>query len=386
MTTIDTDITIIGGGPVGLYLAIRLLNEGISCMVLEKNPEIDQHSKSLGIHPVSLDLFDRCGLSEAYLSEGLKIRNGIAFWNRKQIGKITFDRLPGEHRYILALPQWKTERILADEVRKLNPKSLIRSAEVTGIQDEKECVRIAYQKNGQKHRITSRYVVGCDGKAGFLRDALHIHFQGKSYPDTYMMGDFSDNTAFGDDAAVYLHEEGLIECFPLPCGLRRWVVKTDGYIKSPQSEQLKDLIQQRLNHSLSGCRNTMLSSFGVQHFLAEQFHRGRCLLAGDAAHVVSPIGGQGMNLGWLDAEDAYSVLKKALSSPGSYQRLFPDYSFRRRKIAAQVARRAELNMHLGRKETSTLAYKTAVLLMLNTPLSRIFAKVFTMHGLGKWPV
>lgn len=386
MHNYDTDITIIGGGPIGLYLAIRLLNEGISCKVLEKKPFIDPHSKSLGIHPVCLNLFDQCGLSEAFLDEGLKIRRGIAYWNRKRIGEICFDKLQGAHKYILALPQWRTEQILVDKVNNLNPHCLVRSAEVSEVLDKNDRVQITYLKNGENCRISSLFVVGCDGKSGFLRDALGIPFHGKSYPDTYIMGDYSDNTSFGRDAAVFLHKEGLIECFPLPGGQRRWVVKTDGYIDQPQSKILEQLIEHRLGHSLAGCRNSMISSFGVQHFLAEQFYSGRCLIAGDAAHVVSPIGGQGMNLGWLDAEKLFPVLKKALSSPEDFKRLFRNYSSSQRKIAGQVARRAELNMHLGRKETSTPVYRALVSLMLNTPLSGLFAKVFTMHGLGKWPI
>lgn len=385
MNDYDTDITIIGGGPVGLYLAVRLLSEGISCIVLEKNPSINQHSKSLGIHPVSLNLFDQCGLTESFLDEGLKIRSGIAYWNRVRIGKISFDKLQGAHKYILSLPQWRTEQILSDKVNSLNPQCLVRSAEVSGIRDEKERVQITYMKNGESRRISSLFVVGCDGKSGFLREALGIPFHGKSYPDTYIMGDYSDNTSFGHDAAVFLHNEGLIECFPLPDGQRRWVVKTDDYIDRPQSNILEQLIDHRLGHSIAGCRNSMISSFGVQHFVAEQFYSGRCLLAGDSAHVVSPIGGQGMNLGWLDAEKLFPVLKKALSSPEGFHGLFRNYSSSQKIVAAQVARRAEMNMHLGRKETSTPLYRAVVSLMLNTPLSGLFAKVFTMHGLGKWP-
>ena len=386
MHNYDSDITIIGGGPVGLYLAVRLLNEGISCMVLEKNQSIDRHSKSLGIHPVSLNLFDECGLTQAFLAEGLKIRNGVAYWNRKRIGKISFDKLQGEHRYILALPQWRTEQILSDKVNSLNPHCIVRGAEVSGIRQEEDRVQITYLKDGENCRISSRFAVGCDGKSGFLRDALGIPFHGKSYPDTYIMGDYSDNTSFSHDAAVFLHSEGLIECFPLPGGQRRWVIKTDNYIDQPQSNILEQLIEHRLGHSLAGCSNSMISSFGVQHFLAEQFYSGRCLLAGDAAHVVSPIGGQGMNLGWLDAEKLFPVLKKALSSSENFDGLFRNYSSSQKKIAVQVARRAELNMHLGRKETSTPVHRALVSLMLNTPLSGLFAKIFTMHGLGKWPI
>ena len=108
------------------------------------------------------------------------------------------------------------------------------------------------------------------------------------------------------------------------------------------------------------------------------------LLAGDAAHVVSPIGGQGMNLGWLDAEDAASILKNALESSSSQIKLFLKYSIKRKKIAKQVAKRAEMNMHLGRKETSTFPYKIILAIALKTKLNKLLAQTFTMRGLGRW--
>lgn len=386
MTNFDTDVAIVGGGPVGLYLAFRLLDEGITCMVLEKKESVDRHSKSLGIHPVSLSLFDSCGLTESFLREGLKIRTGIAYWNRKEIGRISFDSLPGNHPYILALPQWRTETILADKVRALNIQSLVRGASVKEIDQDANAVHLRYDQNGESYGITARYAVGCDGKSGFMRDALNIPFEGTSYPDTYLMGDFSDNTAFGNDAAVYLHKYGLVECFPLPGGQRRWVVKTDSFIEHPCRGRLEDLIKKRLDISLQECENTMTSSFGVQHFMAGRFHENRCLIAGDAAHVVSPIGGQGMNLGWLDAEACFLTIRRALGNQDDIENLFRSYTARQQKIAKQVARRAELNMHLGRKEASNGFYRFMVTAMLTPPFSGMFAKVFTMHGLGKWPV
>lgn len=382
----NTDIAIVGGGPVGLYLAARLLNEGVSCTVLEKKDSIDRHSKSLGIHPLSLNLFDKAGITERCLQSGIKIRRGIAFWNREKIGLILFDKLAGPHRYILALPQWQTETILENKVRELNLQTLIRNADVHTITPKENQVLLIYNKDGQNHELTARYVVGCDGKNSFVRRALDIPFIGKSYPDCYVMGDFKDNTDFRSDAAVYLHEEGLIECFPLPNGYRRWVVKTDKYVEYPNRSLLENEIENRIGHSLIDCENIMISSFGVQHLLARSFHKNRCILAGDAAHVVSPIGGQGMNLGWIDAEACFTVLKKALRKPAASDNLFHSYTRKQKSIAKQVARRAEMNMHLGRKETTTPIYKAAVSMMLKPPFSALFAKIFTMHGLGRWPV
>lgn len=381
MKETDVDIIIAGGGPVGLYIAGRLLQLGFSCKVLEKRLSINPHSRSLGIHPVSLELFDKAGITKPFLEAGVKIRRGFAFWNRSKLGVIDFEPLPKPFNYILAIPQSETEQILQDWVLGLNKDAILRGADVKSIQNGDESVAVRYKKDGILTSINSRFLIGCDGINSFVRSALNIPFEGKQYPDTYIMGDFTDNTEFGKDAAVYLHKEGLIESFPLPNGMRRWVVKTDHRIEDPDAELLSKQVYGRLGHSLASTENVMMSSFGVQHFLAEKMSAGNVLLAGDAAHVVSPIGGQGMNLGWLDAEAAAQSITQCFNNPADQSSLFLLYSKKQRKVAKKVAKRAEMNMWLGRKENTTRPVKWFMWAMLNTPLSGLLARMFTMRGL-----
>jgi 2-polyprenyl-6-methoxyphenol hydroxylase-like FAD-dependent oxidoreductase len=266
----------------------------------------------------------------------------------------------------------------------LDETTIIRGADVSEITQTNDNVQVYYKQNKSKNFLNSRYLIGCDGKKSIVRTSSNIEFKGEAYPDCYMMGDFEDNTVFGSDAAVYLHEDGLIESFPLPNDQRRWVVKTDVYIDNPKPSQLKFLIKERIQHHLEETQNFMISSFGVQQYSANSYHANNILLAGDSAHIVSPIGGQGMNLGWLDAEEAVYVIVEALKDGASKNRLFQEYSNKRRTIAKQVARRAEMNMHLGRKETSNLFYKSLLKIVLNTRLNRFLAHIFTMRGLGRW--
>ncbi|MEX0723382.1 MAG: FAD-dependent monooxygenase [Gracilimonas sp.] len=381
----NVPVVIIGGGPVGLFLAICLLKKGIGCKIIEKRSDPIPDSRSLGIHPVSLELFDELGITKPFLQSGLKIKKGLALKEEKMLGEISFEHCPKPHNYILACPQFTTEKILRDELNKLDESALITRAEFLGYQEDNKSVVVEYSnRQNETSQITTNWLIGCDGKNSVVRQQASIHYSGKRYDDTYIMGDFEDTTDFQNDAAVFLPKDGLIECFPLPNGMRRWVAKTNSYITEPSQEVLSELVNKRVGYDLSSVRSTMLSSFGVQHFMAETFTRGRIILAGDAAHVVSPIGGQGMNLGWLGCK----LIADLFTDPNDLSEISPSafssYSKKQRKLAQQVARRAEINMVLGRRRSLPAIRNLFIRGILKSPLQNKVAEIFTMRGLNSW--
>lgn len=200
-----------------------------------------------------------------------------------------------------------------------------------------------------------------------------------------MMGDFEDTTEFGNDAVVYLPKDGLIECFPLPNNMRRWVVKTNTFIPDSSSEFLSKLIKNRINVDLDPSTCESHSSFGVQHYLAERFILDRILLAGDAAHVVSPIGGQGMNLGWIDAWHLANVMSfcRGISKDLPLADMFV-YETKQKPIAKKVAKRAEMNMKMGRATKIPALKNYLVKILASSSLSNKVSQFFTMRGLESW--
>lgn len=379
------DVVIIGGGPVGLFMGIALHNKGVPCTILEQRTEPVAETRSLGIHPVSLELFEELGIVDQFLKSGLKVKRGIAHTGTKHLGAVSFEKCPEPYQYILINPQSETERILRDHFEKIAPGQLITGAEATYIDQHDDLVHLKFKKDGIEHEVETGYIVGCDGKNSFTRREAGIHFSGKRYPDTYIMGDFDDSTEYGDDAVVFLPGEGLIECFPLPDKKRRWVVKTPEYIAEPKAAVIEELIRERVGHSIDSSSNTMVSSFGVQHFMAEYFVKDRIVLAGDSAHVVSPIGGQGMNLGWLDAMYLANVMSycRGISKDLPLADLFI-YESRQKPIAKKVARRAEINMRLGRSSSIPWTKHMIVKGILSSPFQNTTAKLFTMRGLEDW--
>lgn len=377
-------VVIVGGGPVGLFLGICLNTLGISTQILEKRAQSRSGSRSLGIHPVSLALFEKLNIANSFVERGIKIKKGHAFANTKKLGTLSFEDRPKPFNYILALPQHQTEKILETTLTDLNPDMLKRDAKVVGFSQNSKSVEITYERNQQVNTITASYLVGCDGKDSFVRDHAGISFEGKAYPDTYAMGDFTDNTRFGPDAAIFLCDDGLIESFPLLNNRRRWVVKTQNYLSSVNRSDIESRVQRRIDHNLKETKNDMLSSFGVQKLLARPMVKNRIILAGDAAHIVSPIGGQGMNLGWLGAWDLAHTLQQIISKKESVNDELQQFEKRRTKAAKNATRRAEMNMRLGR-QTSTPAFRNSlVTLMLNTPISNLMAQIFTMRGIERW--
>lgn len=377
----DQDICIIGAGPVGLYLGGLLGSMDFTVTVLEQKKAIDHHSKSLGIHPVSLELFDDIGIADRFTEAGQPIKKGHAFIDHKKMGTISFESCPKPFNYILALPQYRTEEILEDWCRSFDNITIQRGASLESIEQLDDSVNVGYKIDGKTEVKRAKYLVGCDGKDSKVRKLARIEIEGEAYPDTYIMGDYSDNTDFGPDAAVYLHRDGLIESFPLPDSRRRWVVKTDSYIRNPDRNLLDNLVSNRLEHDLSDQNNSMISSFGVQHQQAETLNKGRVLLAGDSAHVVSPIGGQGMNLGWITASNLAESLSAARKNQGHAGPILTSFSKVSLSIAKTVARRAELNMWLGRKRSFPLFRNLFAHMIVNTPLQRKMARMFTMRGL-----
>lgn len=377
----NPDFIIVGGGPVGLFAGINLTKAGFNCLIIERRTQPISDSRSLGVHPISLQLFEELSILDPFLKNGLKITEGLAHDGIKEWGSVNFSTLDPPFNYILAIPQFKTERILEEEYLKLNPDGLIRGAEVAHFFQNKNHVEVTYTHNNTDLKVTGSYLIGCDGKNSFVRQLAGIIYSGKRYPDSYIMGDFTDTTNFAKKAVVYLTKQGMVECFPLPNGMRRWVIKTDDYLANPSQTILSHLIKQRIGILLHNVDCTMLSGFGVQHFLAENFINERIVLLGDAAHVVSPIGGQGMNLGWIGVKSFTESMKKIRINPNNINVLFNEFEENHRKAVRKAAFRAEINMKIGRKSNFYFLKKLLVKLMLSPVFKNFTTRMFTMHGL-----
>lgn len=342
------DVVIVGAGPVGLFLGVLLLQHGRSVRILERRTTPSSRSRAIGIHPPALKVLQRAGLAAELVAEGIHIRQGVAYSRGSKVAELPFAGDP-DFPYILAVPQPVTEQVLTAAMTALDPAAIVRGADVHTMIDDggSGSVRIEARSRAGDVEFRSSLAVAADGAHSTFRHRLMPELRPRKYPDYYLMGDFEDTTGHGCDAVLYLEPEGIVESFPLPGRVRRWVVRLGAPATSTTADGLAGLVASRTGATPDPATNSMLSAFGVQARLAPSMVHGRLVLLGDAAHEISPIGGQGMNLGWLDAAALAPIVDASLAG-SDVGRQLRSFERTRKRAAVKASHQAGLNMALGR--------------------------------------
>lgn len=357
---INPPIQIIGAGPVGLLLACLLGKRDLEVTVYEKRTELPRCSMAIGITPPSLEIFEQLDLKNEFLRRGVLIPRAKVYENQRHCGSLDFRR-SGEE--ILSFPQFGTLQLLRQRLTEFPNVHLHEGVEM------------------QPGRIQSLrgLVIACDGADSPVREHLRIPVRRKSYGVRFVMADFPDHENLGPDARLYFSPRGAVESFPLPDRRRRWIAQC-----VPPAEQNHDTLLQRVHDAvgigLHDREHGPVSPFDPYWALAEHYVQDRVILCGDAAHVMSPIGGQGMNTGFADALHLSRILPDP--SPDALRA----YTRQRQQAFRIAARRAAMGMYLGtRTGTAAGACRAALLrFALREPhLHRTLARTFAMRNLPR---
>ena len=332
---LDYDVIIVGGGPVGLLLACLLKQQGMRLRVLERRVEPIAHSAAIGITPPSLQILGKLGLAAEFIAAGVRVRDCFVHGQRGRLGCVSFREIPDAHRFILSLPQVTTIAILQ---KHLGQEHIELGCEVSDVQQFADHCTV----QAGERVLTASYVIACDGSRSRVRELIGMRVSVHTYGCHFVMGDFVDRSGFGDEAHLFFKDSGSVESFPLPGGQRRWVVQTDTRMDHPPAGLVSELVRQRAGIDVPVTDQINESVFTPRKFNCERYYAGRIILCGDAAHGMSPIGGQGMNTGFADAEFLAAILCQ--DDPLS---LLPAYNRFRCKAAKTAIFRAEWGMWLG---------------------------------------
>lgn len=375
-----TDVVIVGAGPIGLFLAALLGRRGRSVLVLEQKTQKSPGSNAIGITPPSLAFLETLGIASSLTLWGAPIRHVTVHGSGKKVlGTVRFDSLPAPHDYILSVPQNVTEQLLEQHLLDYPSVRVEYGWTFQSLDQDANSITAFFQDpHGNPRCERSVFLIGCDGAKSAVRDAIELSRRPKKFDSTFLMGDFQDDTAWGHEAHLFFTPRGAVESFPLGQGRRRWIVQTPRFLEDPGS-YLEDEVERRTGLKVPASTCTWKSPFGIHRWISPHYAWGRVYLAGDSAHQMSPIGGQGMNTGFADAEFLSALIEARLSDPEApsedWNRL---YSSVRRRAGRAAAGRAELSMAIGTVTGPASGLRNAFLGLALRLLPRFFPRHYGM--------
>ncbi len=314
-------ILVVGAGPVGLTAALELKRSGHEVTIIEQLAEISQLSRALGVNARTLELFTPSGFADRLINAGRVIQKAHVWLKDEKKVLIDMNNLEHQYPFILSLPQYKTEGLIEHALSELGVK-VQRLTHLEGFTQSDSSIVATVTQNGMENEITANYIIGADGAHSTVRKTLDIGFRGKQYPETWSLADVEMTWPYGDtDANLFILDHGIANVIiPISDNRFRIISNADDLFGSlPKGTTVGNIHWQSL--------------FSVHCRIVDHYQEGRAFLMGDAAHIHSPAGGRGMNLG---IEDAFCFVEKLNNNTLQH------YNTERRPIGESVLQQTDL--------------------------------------------
>lgn len=344
----DVDVLIVGAGPTGLTAACEAIRHGLTVRIIDRKPCRSTFSKALVAHARTLEVFETMGVADQILAEGTRFTALNVHTRRRSPVRVDLLGLPwGDTAYPfwLSIPQHATERVLESHLNQGGGR-VEWGVTLEEIHDSDSQVEATLgHANGKREAMRARWLVGCDGGRSRVRDAVGLRLDRSDAGATFVLADVKTTARLPEDEGhAFLAPEGLLLIVPMP-EPRRWrIIAHVPHARQDEpvligEEFLDSLIRRRSGIVFGSHDVTWKSQFRLSHGLADHYRKGRVFLAGDAAHIHSPVGGQGLNTG---VQDAHNLLWKlaAARRMGTAQAdaLLDSYEAERRQVAHAMVR------------------------------------------------
>ena len=341
----NVNVLIAGAGPVGLTMANELTRYGISVRIVDKSAERTDKSKALVLWSRTLELFDHAGYVDEFLAAGMQAHGAQMSNGKDVIARVSLDDIDSIYPYALMIPQSDTERVLEEHLEKRGVK-VERTVALESFKEQAGGVEAVLRKaSGESEMLTADWLVGCDGAHSAVRHGLGLTFDGTTQPsDWYLADGHITGLDPQDRLHIFWHKDGILAFFPISQG--RWRVIADlgpaegsGHHADPTLEEVQSLITLRGTDGIVIKDPYWLAAFRINERKVSKYGSGRAFLVGDAAHIHSPAGGQGMNTGMQDAFNLawkLSLVIGGVCKPS----LLDSYSVERSAVGDMVLRNA----------------------------------------------
>ena len=352
----QTQVLVIGAGPIGLAAAAILGKLGIRVRVIDKNNVRSDKSKALGVQAGTLECLKKAfesSIAEEMVKAGRPTNQ--AWIHIEDVNPIDVDlgTIPSKHNYILILPQSETEHFLEEEAGKYSVRVERQTKLLAAVERDAKVYSTLKLPNGSIEEVVSDFVIVCDGAHRIVRKLLDIQFEGEHYTGDFILGDVKVKWPWSADSVrLFIRKKGIIASFPMKGDhLYRLILIPKFKIPPANSpdiclNEFKEILAELSDGQIEVVESTWLTRFRVHHGLAHHFQKGRMFLAGDAAHIHSPAGGQGMNTGIQDALNFGFKLAKVLDDKADISSL-ESYEKERLPVARAVVRSTDFVFKLA---------------------------------------
>ena len=387
----DAQVLVVGAGPVGLTMAIELARYGVAVRIIDKAAQRTDKSKALVVWSRTLELLDRAGCSAAFVAAGNRVNAANIIAGSRTVGHIGFDGVNSPFAYALMLPQSETERLLEAHLAELGV-TVERQVELAGFTATATGITATLRgPEAREETLETPWLIGCDGAHSTIRNTLGLSFPGDTMPSDWILADIhASGLGFPtSEMAAFWHQDGVLAIFPITPGRYRVVAdrgpSQGAHPAEPALAEVQAVVDRRGPGGVTLSDPVWLSGFRINERKVEDYRSGRVFVAGDAAHVHSPAGGQGMNTGMQDAINLAWKLALVCQGTCSAAKLLDSYSVERSTIGAQVlAESGRLTaVGLWKNHTAQVARDLlAGVLFGLAPLRRTVAETMTEVSIG----